>query len=131
MAAADDEPQQHEEVGHAPEALSRTLVLRVLAGTVAFSVALCFVAYVLLHQREAELHHGRFAERNLGSPHEVSEVKEELFRPAQPTPSLAAEQRRQLDEYRWVDRGRRVAHIPIAQAIDVEARALAAGEGTR
>lgn len=124
-------PEQHDEVGHAPEALSRSLVLRVLAGTVALSIALCFVAYVLLRQREAELHTGRFDDRNLGAPHEVSEVRQELFMPARPTPSLADEQRRRLDEYRWVDRQARVARIPIEQAIEVVARRLASAPGGR
>lgn len=119
--------ERHDEVAHVPEGLPGGLIMRLLVGAVALSVALCFVAYVLLREREAELHSGRFEERTMGAPTEVSDVRQGLFRRAAPPPSLAAAQRTRLEQYGWVDRQARIARIPIAQAIDVVARATQGG----
>jgi hypothetical protein len=111
--------EQHPEVAHAPEALSRALVVPVIFGTISFSIALCFVAYVLLRGREAELHATHASDRNLAAPYEVADIKQTLFRPARPAPSLIDRERRELDAYRWVDRRQRVVRIPITQAMDL------------
>jgi hypothetical protein len=122
----DDETSiaRHEEVAYAPEALPWRFIVRVLIATVAFSTALCFVAYVLWRERVIAL--GAPLEgRRLGVPHEVSAVRQELFRAATPPPPLWEEQRRALDEYRWVDRSAGIVTIPVEQAIDLVAHQTA------
>jgi hypothetical protein len=115
--------ERNEEVGHAPEALPRTLVLGLLAATVVITVVLCLVAWLLLRLREAELRPtGHFPEKNLPAPHEVSKVLATPFALPEPVPSLVDRQRTLVGSYGWVDPKRRVVRIPVRRAMELMLR---------
>ena len=121
----DDE--RHEEVGYAPEGLPRLLVLRLLAATAIISVALCVVAYLLLHLRESALRPShRFPEKDLPAPHEVSKVLAAPYQVPVPLPSLVDRQRTLVGSYGWVDAQRRIVRIPVRRAMELMLQRAAA-----
>jgi hypothetical protein len=93
------------------------LVLKLLGAMVLISVVLCLIAWLSLRAHERRLRpDGRFSESALGTPHEVAGVRPGLFEDTQPLPTLEEQQRADLRRYRWVDKKRGIARIPVEQA---------------
>jgi hypothetical protein len=114
------EEERHKAVTYMDDIVPRTLVLRVLGATVAISIVLCVIAYLLLIANERSYRADRkFPERNLPAPHEVANVRQELFAPATPASTIADDERVLLGSYGWVDRDKRIVRIPVARAVDL------------
>jgi predicted LPLAT superfamily acyltransferase len=114
------EEERHEAVTYMDDIVPRALVLRVLGATIVISVVLCVIAYLLLVANERAYRADRkFPERDLPAPHEVANVRQELFAPATPASSIADDERVLLDSYGWVDRDKRIARIPVARAVEL------------
>jgi hypothetical protein len=64
-----------------------------------------------------------------GSQRAEAPTVDRLIEEASPAESLAAVHRRTLSEYEWVDRERRIARIPIEQAMQAVVRRSARGAG--
>lgn len=124
-----DAEELHDDVRAEPDALPRGLALRTLLATVVIGASLCFATYFILRVRVREVRPSyEFPEHTMPAPHEVSGVREELFAAPHARPSLPAQQRAELDSFGWVDRARRVVHIPIERAIDLAAARARRGE---
>jgi hypothetical protein len=120
--------QRHDDVRVERELLPRGLIARTALATVMVGASLCFATYLIMRARILAVRPGyEFPERELPAPHEIATVKQELFGVTNPAPDPKAEERATLETFGWVDRGRRIVHIPIEAAIDLEAR----GEGGR
>ena len=124
--AAPATPGSHPEVRPQPEELPRRLIARIVLATIMIGVALGFATHLILHERLRSLRpSGDAAERAAlppaQVPREVANVRQELFRLAHPIPSVHEQQRAELARFGWIDRGRRLAHIPIEAAMDVVA----------
>jgi hypothetical protein len=118
----------------APEAeqLPHGLILRTILATVMVGAGLCFGTYLFLHERLATLRPSlQFPEGALSAPHEVANVRQEVFSLSHPVPSVRERQRAALERFQWVDRQRRIVHIPIEAAMDLVARESAPGGGPR
>jgi predicted LPLAT superfamily acyltransferase len=114
------EEERHEAVTYMDDIVPRALVLRVLGATIVISVVLCVIAYLLLVANERAYRADRkFPERDSPAPHEVANVRQELFAPATPASSIADDERVLLDSYGWVDRDKRIARIPVARAVEL------------
>jgi hypothetical protein len=90
-----------------------------------FAVVLTLIlaawARTLLGSTERELRpSGKFPERSLPAPNEVSAIEQHVFTAAA-TEGAGQKQaaERRLSSYGWVDRGRGVVHVPIERAIDL------------
>ncbi len=95
-------------------------VALVMAIAIAFSVALVFLAVLVLAWREQlDRPSGRFPERALGPPRERLGVEAAPFRERAEGPALQARQRAVLGSWGWVDRPRGLIHVPIDTAIDL------------
>jgi hypothetical protein len=117
--------EKNPEVEAQDDELPRPLVLRVVLGTVLLTVVLVVAAQVILKLRERSVRPSmRFGERTLPAPRTRAGVREETFYRAHPRPGLQEQQRAWLGHYAWVDRERRVVHIPIERAME-----LVAGRG--
>lgn len=114
---------RHPEVHTYDDELPRGAILRGILATVMIIVALCFATYVythlcMLHFRPS----GVFPEQNLSPPHEVAHVRQEMFDLRHPRPTILDRDRVTLNSFGWVDRGRRVIHVPVDVAMDLVAR---------
>jgi len=119
--------ERHEEVRHAPEAVPRLFVVGVLAATVLIATTLCIVAFLLLRLREHQLRpNGRFDEKELGAPHQVALVRQAPFDAIRDARTLADRQRADVDSFGWIDRDRRIVHIPVEDAMELLLRRQAA-----
>lgn len=107
-----DELQQAEDVIRARPVILTTVV------SVVVTVLLVLVAYVLLRAREAQLG-ARFEDRDLPAPHARSQVLAEPFNIPYPRPAFNARNRPILDGWGWVDRQRRIVHVPVGVAMDL------------
>lgn len=98
------------------------LILYIMIGVIAFSVLLVYVAWRLQVYKTLELRpSGRFPEEHIELPIGVERIRFTLFdRPAAGI-ALHAEQRRALESYGWVDKERRIARIPIEEAMAIVA----------
>jgi hypothetical protein len=93
---------------------------------VAASVALAIIAVLVIAAwasrglREAERRPGLdFPEERLGPRRSVQEVQQDVFVDRGFGQLLDAQKRRDLSTYGWVDRDRRLVHIPVDQAMDL------------
>ena len=117
-----DEPR-HADVRPQHEVLPAGFILRVLLTAVMVAIALCFATHLILRARLLELRPSyRFPERDLPPPHEVATVRQELFRVADPRPTLEEDQRAGLARFSWVDRQRGIVRLPIETAMALVAR---------
>lgn len=120
MSEPVDNDERHPEVTYMDDLVPRALVLRVLMWTIAIGTTLCVIAYLLLVANERALRPGRkFPERYLPAPHEVANVRQEPFAPAQPTSTIAEDERVLLHSYGWVDQQRRIVRIPVERAAEL------------
>jgi hypothetical protein len=119
--------ERHQEVRVSEEAVSRGLVLRAVFGALALAAVLSLFAGLLLAAREGRLRPShRFPEGQLGAPRDVAGLESSLFEAAPPGTSAIEVARARLHGYGWVDRRRRIVHIPIERAIE-----LVLGQGGR
>jgi hypothetical protein len=103
--------------------LPRSLILRTMLAAVMITVSLCFATYLLLRGRMLQLRPSyTFPERTLPAPHTVAEVRQELFQPANPRPTMQQAESAALERFEWVDRARGIVRLPIETASDVVAR---------
>lgn len=117
----------HDEVQSERERLPRRLLVTVVVATLVIGVALAGLTLLLMRAAQREVRPSlAFPERDLPAPGETSNVRQELFGVAVPRATRAEEQRRRLEGFGWVDRGRRLVHIPIEDAIEI-----VAGQGGR
>jgi hypothetical protein len=124
--------REHPSVAPEAEQLPRGLILRTVLTTVMVGAGLCFGTYLFLRERLMTLRPAfRFPEGALSAPHEVANVRQEVFGIAHPVPSVRERQRAALERFEWVDRRRRIVHIPIEAAMDLVARESAPGGGSR
>ncbi len=94
------------------------VVLAVLV-TLVISAALVVWAVSALADDERDLRpSGGFPEKWIGPRHTVAQVREDLFG-ERVGASLDGRERAELEGWGWVDRERRVVHIPIERAIDL------------
>jgi hypothetical protein len=127
MSADDDLREErraaasHERVHLQQEILPRGAIAGVLFAALAIGAALCFTAYLLQWWRVGALRSARPGERLVPAPRDVSNRQEPLFRIANPRVSDAERDRRLLSGYGWLDRDRRIIHIPIERAMDLVA----------
>jgi hypothetical protein len=122
------EPERHDDVTYMPDLVPRGFVLRLLIAMIAISIVLCVVAYLLLRMRESALRPGRaFPEAKLGAPRQVSGLREAPFAESPSRPLLQERQRILVNSYGWVDRQKRVVHIPVKRAMELELQRAAAG----
>lgn len=111
--------ERHDEVRYEDDVVARGPLVRIAVGTVVLSVALCIVAYLLLRERESQLRpSGFFPEERLGPPHDVAALREDPFELPHPEAARKESSRRRLESFGWIDRERRLVHIPIDRAID-------------
>ena len=119
MSEPPSEPR-HDDVRPVHEELPSRLILRTMLATVMVGASLCFATYLIMRGRMLSLRPSyQFPEQSLPPPREVAEVRQELFHVANPRPTVKDSQRAALDQFGWVDRGRRVVHVPIEDAIDL------------
>lgn len=119
-------PERHDDLHQDEDALPSGLLVRTLALTLVVGAALVGVAYLLLRLREAQLGGVPRGGRQMEVPHEVANVRQELFHLARPRESLQEGQERSLAGYRWVDRQRRIVSIPVERAMELVTRGKAA-----
>ncbi len=113
-----DEPR-HDEVRYEDDTVPRGTLVRATIGTIVITISLCIVAYLLMRVRESELRpSGQFPEEKLGPPHNVAELRQDLFDLPRPEPAHKERDRRRLESFGWTDRARHELHVPIDQAID-------------
>jgi hypothetical protein len=117
-----DEPRRPD-VSRQSDELPSGLILRTLLVTAMIAVSLCFATHLILRARMGQLRPSNsFPEGQLSAPHDVANVRQELFRVARPRPTLQDEQRAGLAGFGWVDRGRGIVRIPIETAMAILAR---------
>ncbi|MFL5304936.1 MAG: hypothetical protein ACJ8F1_06965 [Polyangia bacterium] len=123
---------RHPEVRNIPDQLPRGLILRVMLATVMITVALCFATYLYDRLRMLQLRpSGAFPEQALPPPHEVAHVRQELFQIPHPRPTSIDRDRAVLQSAGWVDRQRRIVHVPVDLAIELVARRAGPGGAQR
>ena len=106
------------------------LITGALLVTVMFSALLIGTSYFLLRGQEARLRpSGQFDEKTLRVRPRVSEVLQEPFTIPHARPSLRAQQQEELDRFGWIDRRRRIVHIPIDEAMKLVADRAQQGGG--
>jgi hypothetical protein len=89
------------------------------ASAVLLAVALSAWAFFIMAGSERRLRpSGVFLERTLPTPSEVSAIEQEPFTAQSPSVRQRRAAERQLSTYGWVDRERRLVHIPIERAIE-------------
>ncbi len=99
-------------------------ILLLIALVVVLSIGLVLASYRLLSSQEQTFRPGRhFPEAELGAPHTVSLIHQDLFTAG--PPEWLVRQQAQLKSYGWVDRKRGLVRIPIAQAIELLAHGAA------
>jgi hypothetical protein len=77
-------------------------------------------AWLILREREQTLRPGRvFPERELGPPREVEGVQQVIFDYGPFGLRLAAERRRFLETWGWVDEERGLVRIPVERAMEL------------
>jgi hypothetical protein len=114
---------ENPEVHNFQDRLPRGAILRGILATVMITVALCFATYVYTHLWMTHYRpSGEFPEQDLPPPHEVAEVRQEMFQLPHPRPTLLDHDRATLNSFGWVDRRYRLVHVPIDVAIDLVAR---------
>ncbi len=103
----------------ADDVIPRRMILRVLAGAIAFSVFLAAIAALLLQLDEHSFRpSSRFDERDLPAPHSTAAVRATPYQ-IPDDPSAQKERRALLDRWGWIDRDRQIARIPVDNAIDL------------
>jgi hypothetical protein len=126
---ADEKPEPAPPAPYVEDVVPGGLILRIAAGTVVFSIVLCLVAYLILRHEEGGLRPSRFfPERQLGAPHDVSAIREDLFEMPTPAATLKERQAQKLESYGWVDQQQHLVRIPVERAIDL---VLARGAGKK
>ena len=101
------------------EVLPKSLILRTLLATLMLGVALCFLTYLIMRARVLTLRPSyQFPEQSLAPPHQVANVRQELFQVAHPRPNMRSEQTKQLESFEGVDRRQGRGRVPIDVAID-------------
>lgn len=86
----------------------------------AIMAVLVIAAVASRDKREAELRPGGdFPEQRLGPRRSVQEVQQDIFGERGFGQLLDAQKRRELSTFGWVDRDRRLVHIPVDQAMDL------------
>jgi len=94
-------------------------VLLILGSTVGFGILLCIVAWLTLWREEGTIRPARhFPEARLGRPHAVENVRQGVFSLERGGLDQDVEERARLNEWKWIDREKRIARIPIDRAID-------------
>ncbi len=79
---------RHPEVRKSPDELPRGLILRVMLATVMITVSLCFATYLYCGCGCcSSVPRARFPEQTLPAPHEVAQVRQELFQIPHPRPT--------------------------------------------
>lgn len=120
--------ERNEDVFQEPDVVPRALLLRIVAGTIAFGLSLCVIALLLLRAREYSLRPApELSGSSLPAPHTVAGVREELFTVTHPRPPPLEQQRRVLEQYGWVDRGKGLIHVPITVGMELVLRDAGAG----
>jgi len=118
-----------------PEGTPTLLIVAALLATACFGTLLVGAAYLVLHEREGRLRASRrFDEKTLHLRDRVSGVLQQPFDIPRARPTEREQQERSLQQFGWVDRPRRVVHIPIEEAMRLMAegrapRGAAAGGG--
>ena len=109
-------------VRHEPEGTPTLLIVAALLATFSFGTLLVGAAYLLLHQREGRARPSRqFDEKALHLRERVSGVLQQPFDIPRARPTEREQQERTLQQFGWVDRQRRIVHIPIEQAMRLTA----------
>jgi len=112
--------EQPNDAEYVEDVVPSRIILRVATGTVLFSVLLCVIAFLLLREREARRRPSMFfSERQLGAPHDVSDLRQDLFDLKTPAATLKERQARELESFSWADQEQRLVKIPIERAIDL------------
>jgi hypothetical protein len=125
--APPDRPRR-EDVSRQEDELPKGLILRTLLVTTMVAISLCFATHLILRARMGQLRPSEsFPERHMAAPHDVADVRQELFRLARPRPTVQEQQRAGLAGFGWVDRGRGIVRIPIETAMQLVARRGAGG----
>lgn len=109
-----DLPQEEDRVPWRKVSLGFIAILAVMA-------VMIIVAWASMKSREETRRPGGdFPEERLGERKMVSEVHEDLFSDAPGFGQLLnAQKQRALSTYGWVDKERRIIHVPIDQAMDI------------
>jgi hypothetical protein len=116
------------DVSRERDELPSGLILRTLLVTTMVAISLCFATHLILRARMSQLRPSEnFPERHMEAPHDVADVRQELFRLARPRPTVQEEQRAALAGFGWVDRGRGIVRLPIETAMQIVARQGAGG----
>jgi hypothetical protein len=90
------------------------------SAALAIIAVLVIAAWASRGLREAERRPGLdFPEERLGPRRSVQEVQQDVFVDRGFGQLLDAQKRRELSTYGWVDRDRRLVHIPVDQAMDL------------
>jgi hypothetical protein len=86
------------------------------------TIALSLVAWAFLGEREHVLHPAHdFSEAALPAPHRVAGVRQHPFGLPHPRPTLAEQQRLELQHFEWVDKEQGLLRIPIEDAMRIVA----------
>jgi hypothetical protein len=116
-------PEHRPDVRHEREGVSGLAVAAAFVGTLVFGTGLALAAAALTTVGARALRpSGIFGERALPAPDRVADIRQTLFDQPQSGAALRERQRRELDHFGWVDRGRGLVRLPIGAAIDLVAK---------
>jgi hypothetical protein len=116
-------PEDRGRVRQEAEGIRAFSVGTALIGTFVVGALLVGAAYFWLQARERQARPSRvFDETNLRLQERVSGVLQEPFEIPGARPSERERQERELRQFAWVDRSRRIVRIPIEQAMQLMAR---------
>jgi len=115
MTYRERNPELHQEDDLVP---GRNVVLAILITLVVSAIMVIWAVSANAAYEAALRPSGVFPERWLGPRHMVAGVREDLFG-EQRGASFNARELAELEGYGWVDRERRVVHIPVSEAIDL------------
>ncbi|HRI66296.1 MAG TPA: hypothetical protein PK156_18740 [Polyangium sp.] len=108
------------------DVLPPRLLLYVMVGMIAFSLAIAGVAYVILRSQERALRpSGEFSEMWLGPIIERSNVYEDLYGNAGPGQLQNRNDQAELEQVEWANREQRIVRVPIEMAIELYVSASA------